>query len=247
GRSRRVADHDIGEVQAGDLAVKKVGGNIPLAIPEDDVGVANAGALKLLEHVMARDFRTELARARILAEPDREQLLTARQRRDAKAFSGHRQQPCHERPRGTHRLLSRSVSTLLAASRSHRISASAAARMALKAIRDRSAMSSRLCSPSEQFRTQSNADSPSRPAPCPPMLPNSPRLPSCGSPFGLRFRYIRSLSSTSTTSKILRRLSASECGSTHSRSSAEVWYSGKQPCGVRERRPTGRLKPGEQY
>ena len=37
--------------------------------------------------------------------------------------------------------------------------------------------------------------------------------------------------------------SASSAGSTKERSSAEVWYSGYSPCGVRDSRPKGRSKP----
>ena len=39
----------------------------------------------------------------------------------------------------------------------------------------------------------------------------------------------------------------SASGVTRVRSSAEEWYSGKSPCGVRESVPTGRSNPGEQY
>src|SRR2546429_6385543 len=51
-------------------------------------------------------------------------------------------------------------------------------------------------------------------------------------------------------SKAVRHLaaeSASASGRTKLRSSADVWYWGKRPCGVRIRQPTGRSKPGEPY
>ena len=45
----------------------------------------------------------------------------------------------------------------------------------------------------------------------------------------------------------VRNDDASASGVTSVRSSAEEWYWGKRPCGVRDSVPTGRSKPGEQY
>ena len=73
-----------------------------------------------------------------------------------------------------------------------------------------------------------------------------PRLPSCGSPFGERLRYVAFVSITSMIRSAVRKDAASASAVTRSRSSAEEWYSGKSPCGVRESVPTGRSNPGEQ-
>ena len=43
------------------------------------------------------------------------------------------------------------------------------------------------------------------------------------------------------------RESARNSGCTKPRSSADVWYSGYSPCGVRVSEPTARSNPGEQY
>jgi hypothetical protein len=52
---------------------------------------------------------------------------------------------------------------------------------------------------------------------------------------------------TSTTRRSTAREWARLSGSKSERLSAELWYSGYSPLGVRIRPPTGRSKPGEQY
>src|SRR5262245_11970812 len=66
---------------------------------------------------------------------------------------------------------------------------------------DRSAMSRSECSPSDWFNTHSSASSLVFASASPPMVRYKPRLPSIGSPYGLRLRYRWLCSSTSMMRK----------------------------------------------
>src|SRR5579885_2604092 len=112
---------------------------------------------------------------------------------------------------------------------------------------DRSAISSNEWLPSDKLSTQSIASSRCSASGYPPSSRYNPRRPSCGSQRGLTFTYVISFSRSSKSSRHSRRLPSSASALTHSRLSADVWYSAKHPCGVRFRQPTGRLNPGEQY
>ena len=65
----------------------------------------------------------------------------------------------------------------------------------------------------------------------------------------LAFR-LQKTPSPSSTSKIARHLttfSANDWASTKSTLSADVWYSANRAYGVRDKTPTAKLNPGEQY
>src|SRR5690606_7277468 len=130
----------------------------------------------------------------------------------------------------------------LSVSRPWNKSVAAARTTAGNRIPARSAMSESERDPSERLRTQSMAMAS---APGSGRLPTAlyrPRLPSWGSQKGLAFRNVPLHSRSPTTAINRRSDSPREAGFTKSGLSAEVWYSGKRPCGVRIRHPTGRSK-----
>ena len=102
-------------------------------------------------------------------------------------------------------------------------SADAARASASKSRPDRCAMATRSCAPSARLSTQSKACSNS-PGAVPPTAPYRPRLPSRGSPFGLRLRPAVRVQHDDQGRHA--RIDSRGIRLTESRSSADVWYSG---------------------
>ncbi len=100
-------------------------------------------------------------------------------------------------------------------------SASAAARTTANGRRERSAISSRERSPPDWLSTHIRACS-NCPGPLPPVERYRPRLPSCGSHFGLVLRYVPSPSSASSSCAAAYSDSARYSAATSVRSSAEL-------------------------
>src|SRR3972149_2676705 len=108
------------------------------------------------------------------------------------------------------------------------------------------AISSRVLWPSDIFNTHSIAISSVLRSVSPPIDPYTPLLPNCGSHLGFWFKYTPLLSRIFTAETHFSKESDRASRLMKSRLSAEVWYSGYSPKGVRITHPTERLKPGEQ-